>query len=112
MAFGLRQQHRLFAGKIDACGIHQHDGGICGRGAGNHIARILFVTGRIRDDEFTFRRGEITVSHINGNTLLSLGGQAVGKAGEIGILTFRRRLVELGDLIGQQGFAIVQQTAD
>ena len=108
MAFGLRQQHRLFTGKVHAGGVDQHDGGIGGRSARNHVAGVLFVAGGVGNDEFALGRGEIAVSHINGNALLALGSQAVGEAGEIRVFPLRRRLVELGDLVGQQGFAVVQ----
>ena len=70
------------------------------------------MAGGVGNDEFAFGRGEIAVGHINGNALLALGGQAVGEAGEIRVFPFCRRLVELGDLVGQQGFAVVQQAAD
>ena len=80
--------------------------------ARNHVARILFVAGGVGDDEFAFWGGKVAVGYVDGDALFALGGQAVGKAGEIGNFAVLRGLVELGYLVGQQGFAVVKQAVD
>ena len=112
VAFGLRQQGGLFAVEIDAGGVYQDDGGVGGGCAGNHVAGVLFVPGGVGDDEFAFRGGEVAVGDVDGDALFAFGGQAVGQAGEVGRLAVLRRLVEFGELVGQQGFAVVEQAAD
>jgi hypothetical protein len=57
--------------------VDQHDGQIRSGGAGHHIARVLHVSRGVGDDEFALRRGEVLVRHIDGNSLLALGPQAV-----------------------------------
>jgi hypothetical protein len=71
VAASLRKQS---LGRVD-----QHDGEI-GRGSpGGHVARVLLVAGRISNDEFTARRREIPVGHVNRNALLAFSAQPVGK---------------------------------
>lgn len=92
VAFGLRQKDGFAAGKIDARRIYQDNGGIGGRCARYHVAGVLFVSGRVGDDEFALGRGEIAVGDIDGDALFALGGKAVGEAGEVGrFRRFRRR---------------------
>ena len=67
---------------------------------------------RIGNDEFAFGRGEITVGHVNGNALFALGGKAVCQAGKIRRFAVFSSAVELVKLVGQQGFAVVEQAAD
>ena len=68
----------------------------------------------VRDDELAARRGEVTVSDIDGDALLTFGAEAVGQIGEIDLSAagdvggaFQRF-----DLILHQRFRIVEQTAD
>ena len=63
--------------------VHQHDGGVGGGSAGGHVARVLLVAGRVRDDELAARRGKIAVGDVDGDALLALGAQAVGEQREI-----------------------------
>ena len=67
---------------------------------------------RIGNDEFAFGCGEITVGDVYGNTLFALGSKAVCQAGKIRRFTVFSSAVEFVNLVGQQGFAVVEQAAD
>ena len=69
MAVGLYQQS--FAG------IDQQHGQICRRGAGGHVAGILFMPWGVSHDKAPFGRREKTIGHIDGDALLALGLQAI-----------------------------------
>ena len=72
----------------DACaGIHQDDGEISRRTAGNHVARILFVSRRVGNDEFAVVRAEVTIRHVDGNTLFAFRLQAVQQQGIVDVVT-------------------------
>ena len=64
-------------------GVDQNDREIRGRSAGGHVARVLLVARRVRDDEFAARRFEIAVGDVDGDALLALGAQAVGEQRKI-----------------------------
>jgi hypothetical protein len=70
------------------------------------------VSRRVGNNEFAFGRGKITVGHVNGNALFALGGKAVCQAGEVGRFSVFGGAVEFVELVGQQGFAVVEQAAD
>jgi hypothetical protein len=53
------------------------------RGAGDHVARVLHVAGRVGDDELALGRGEIAIGHVNRDALFALGAQAVGEVGQV-----------------------------
>ena len=63
--------------------IHEHDGKVCRRSAGDHVARVLHVAGRVRDDELAFGRRKIAIRDIDRDALLAFGAQAVGEIREI-----------------------------
>ena len=58
-------------------GVNQNDRHICGRCAGDHIAGVLFVPGRIRDNKLSVLGTKKSVGHVNGNALLAFSGQAI-----------------------------------
>ena len=60
-------------------GINKYNGRISRRCAGDHIAGILNMSRSVGDDEFALRGGKIAVGHINGNSLLSFGPEAIGE---------------------------------
>ena len=70
------REHAL--GRVD-----QNHRQIRGRSAGGHVARVLLVARRVRDDEFPARRFKIAVGHVDGDALLALGAQAVGEQRKI-----------------------------
>ena len=57
--------------------VDQQHGQIGQRGAGDHVARVLLVSRRIRQDESPPRRLEITIRHIDGDALVTLGRQPI-----------------------------------
>ena len=63
--------------------IHEDDGKIRGRSAGDHVARVLHMPRRVGDDELAFWRGEVAIGHVNRDALLAFGAQAVGEIGQI-----------------------------
>ena len=63
--------------------VDQNHREIRGRSAGGHVARVLLVARRIRDDEFPARRFKIAVGDVDGDALLALGAQAVGEQRKI-----------------------------
>ena len=54
--------------------------------AGDHVARVLNVAGRVGDDELALRRREVAVRDVDGDALLALGAQAVGEQREVHLL--------------------------
>ena len=80
-----------------AAGLHQHAlaridedaGKIGGRCTSHHIAGILFMARTIRDDEFALLGVEEAVGDVNGDALLTLGGEAVDQQREIDFLALR-----------------------
>lgn len=114
MAFGLRQKLQGLRAEIQLGCVNQYDCRRSGACARNHIARVLFVPRRVGDDEFPFRRGKIAVCHIDRNALFAFGFQSVGQDGEV--YGFFQTVAFAGfqgfDLVGQQGFAVVEQSSD
>ena len=47
---------------------------------------------RIGHNEFAFGSGKGTVGHVNGNTLLALGGEAVNQQSKIEVAALRAQL--------------------
>ena len=74
-----------------------------GRRARRHIAGVLFVAGRVRDNEFAARRREISVGNIDRDPLLAFYTQAIGQQREIdrpagavhAALFYRRELISI-----------------
>lgn len=57
--------------------VDQDHGQIGGRSAGDHVAGVLLVAGRVRDDELALLGCEEAVGHVDGDALLALGGETV-----------------------------------
>ena len=57
--------------------VDQNNGRVGRRGAGDHVARVLFMSGGIGNDELTPFGREEAIGHINGDALLALGREAV-----------------------------------
>ena len=95
-------------------GIHEDDREIGRGGARDHVARVLDMARRIRDDELAARRGEITIGDVDRDPLLPLGPKPVGEicqidlpaAGDIGGALQRL------DLILHQRFRVVKEAPD
>jgi hypothetical protein len=94
--------------------VDQHHGQVGGRGAGDHVARVLRVAGGVGDDERAPRRREVAVGDVDRDALLALGAQPVGEQGEVGVgvaaalaSALDRLQLVLEDLLG-----VVEQAAD
>ena len=96
-----------------AC-VDENDGEVGGGGAGNHVAGVLDVTRRVRDDEFPFRCGEVAVGDIDRDSLFALGLEAIGEEGEVHILitAAARGFLHGFELVFEDGFGIVKKAAD
>ena len=94
--------------------VHEHDGEVRHARAGDHVARVLHVPRRVRDDELAAWRGEVAVGHVNRDALLALGAEAVGEIGEIHLPAAGdvRAAFERLHLVLHDRFGIVQEPAD
>ena len=96
--------------------IDQNHRKVCGRGAGHHVARVLFMARRIGDDEFALLGGEEPVGHIDGDALFALRGQAVHQQREIDVLALGSDTLGVGlqrrELILEDHLRVVQQASD
>ena len=63
--------------------VDQDHGEIGGRGAGHHVARILLVAGRVGDDELALLGSEEAIGDVDGDALLTLGGEPVDQQREV-----------------------------
>ena len=108
MPAGLRQQ--TFA-RID-----QQDRGIGVRRGRHHVAGVLLVTWRVREQDTPSRRRHMTISDVDGDALFSFGRQpidqkrqveAFGAAEAASALSLQNR-----ELVVRHGTRVVQQTAE
>jgi len=76
----------LRLGQHAAGGVDQDHRQIGGAGAGDHVPRVLLMPRGVRDDEPPAGGGEVAVGDVDGNALLALSSQSVG----------RQRPVDLG----------------
>ena len=67
-------------------GVDQQQRQVGGRGAGDHVARVLDVAGGVGDHELALRRREVAVGDVDRDPLLALGPQAVGQQRQVGLL--------------------------
>ena len=93
---------RLLEQPVD--GVDEHQRGLRGRGAGDHVARVPDVARRVGDDERALRRGEEAVRDVDRDALLALGAQPVGEPREVDL--------RVGHLVGHQRLGVVEQPAD
>ena len=86
-----------------AAGVDEDHGQVGGRGARDHVARVLRVAGAVVRARTAPRRREVAVGDVDRDALLALGAQAVGQV---------REVLEAGLLVGHQGLGVEQQAAD
>ena len=67
----------LFVDQLAA--VDEHDRDVRGRGAGDHVARVLHVAGTVGEDELAPGGLEVAVRNVERNALLALRAQAVGE---------------------------------
>ena len=111
-----RGDARVAAALLDDAepGIHQDDREIRRGSARDHVSRVLNVAGRVGDDEFATRRGEVAVGDVDGDALLALGAKAIGKICEIDLAAAGDvgGALERLELILHQRFGVVEQPAN
>ena len=73
--------------------IDQNNRNIRRRRTRRHIARILFMAWRVRDDELALIRREKAIGNINRDALLTFCGKTVHKKGEIKIIALSAELL-------------------
>ncbi len=92
--------------------INENHREVCRGGAGDHVTGILLMAGCVRHDEFAPLGGKETIRHVDGDTLLALGGQAIHQQREIDILPLRAKFLRIGfqcgKLILEDHFGIVK----
>ncbi len=106
MPLALRQQSFLR--------VRKHDRSIGRARRRRHVARVLLVSGRVGDDEFPPRRGEVAIGDIDGNALFALGLQSVGKQGQVDLVVtaFPGSIGHGGKLVAEDLTRIVQESSD
>ena len=96
--------------------IDQDDGGIGGRGAGGHVARVLFMARRVGNDELALVRCEEAVGDVDGDPLLALGAETVHQQREIKLLALGPKLFGFGfqglQLIFEDQLGFIEQPPD
>ena len=97
-------------------GIYQDDGQVGSRTAGNHVTGILFVSRSVGDDELTVVGREITVSHVDGDTLFTFGFQSVEQQGIVDVFAGVTHTLAVAfqgiKLVFIQFLTVEQQTSD
>ena len=90
---------------------HRDVGGRC---AGDHVARVLHVTGRVGELEAAARRDERAVGDVDRDSLLALGAQAVGEQREVDVVVAAaaRGVLDVLELVDEDLLRVVEQAAD
>ena len=90
-------------------GVDQQQRQVGGRGAGDHVARVLDVAGRVGDHELALRRREVAVGDVDRDPLLALGPQAVGEQRQVGLLVaaLLRGPLDRLELVFEDRFGVV-----
>jgi hypothetical protein len=108
MAFGLRQD--AFAG------INENQSKIRVRRTSRHVACELLVARRIGDDEFSLGGCEVTVGHVDGDSLLPFVFQPIQQQRRIKLIAaspmFLAISLKSGDLIVVNGAGFQKQPAN
>ncbi len=94
--------------------VHENDREVRGGRTRHHVARVLHMPRRIRDDELAARRCEVAIRHVDRNPLFPLSAESVGEIGQIDLSTAGdvSGALECLDLILHEGFRVVEQTAN
>ena len=85
-----------------------------GRRAGDHVACVLDVAGRVRELEPPPRRHERAVRDVDRDPLLALGAEAVGEQREVDVVVAAppRRVLDVLELVDEDLLRIEQEPAD
>ncbi len=96
--------------------IDQDHREVGGRRAGDHVAGVLLVAGRVGDDELALVGGEEAVGDVDGDALLALGGEAVDQQSEVDLAALGADLLgvrlQRGQLVLEDHLGIVEQPPD
>jgi hypothetical protein len=90
---------------------HRHVGG---RGARDHVARVLDVAGGVGDDEAALGRREVAVCDVDRDALLALGAQPVCEQGQVhvAVAAAPARLLHVLELVLEDLLGVEQQAPD
>ncbi len=94
--------------------VDENDGQVRRRSARHHVARVLDVTRRVRDDELAPRRREVAVGDVDRDALFALGAQAVGEERQVRVLVAAstRHVFHVRELVLEDRFRVVEQAPD
>jgi hypothetical protein len=94
--------------------VHQDQREVGGRGARDHVARVVLVPRGVGDDERAPRGREIAVGDVDRDALLALGPQAVGEQGEVhvAVATALGGLADVLELVFEDRLGVVEQAPD
>ena len=84
--------------------------------AGRHVAGVLFVPRRVRDDELPLLGREVSVRHVDRDSLFPLGSESVHQQGEVGLASLGSVLLAVAldgrELILVDPLRVVEQSPD
>ena len=96
--------------------IDKDDGNIGGRCAGDHVAGVLLVTGRVGNDELSRLSREEPVSDVDRDSLLALSRQTIEQQRKVEVTTLRTNLARVCfqrlEVVVEHQVRVVQQPAD
>ena len=96
--------------------VDQDHRAVRGRGAGDHVPRVLLVPGRVGDDELAPVGREVAVGDVDRDPLLALGREAVEQQREVEIVALRPDLLrvdlERRELVLEQHLRLEEQPSD
>ncbi len=111
-----RREEGVPAGLLDdaVAGVDEDERQVGGGRPGDHVARVLLVTGSVGDDECPVCRGEIAIGDVDRDALFAFGAQAVGEQGEIGAVgtAVEARAGHRLELVLEDGLRVEQQSTD
>ena len=93
--------------------VDQDDREVGGRGAGDHVARVLLVARGVGDDELAPRGREVAVGDVDRDPLLALGAQAVGQQRQVQVAVAAplRGLDDVLELVVEDRLGVVAAAA-
>ena len=94
--------------------IDEDDREICRGSPGDHVACVLHMARGISDDELAMRCREVTIGHIDRDTLLAFGAEAISKVCEIDLSAAGDvgGALEGLDLVLHEGLGVVEKASD
>ncbi|CRM93157.1 hypothetical protein [Pseudomonas sp. 22 E 5] len=97
-------------------GVDEDDRQVTGRRASGHVAGVLLMAWGVGDDEFALGGGEVAVSDIDGDALLTLSLQAVDQQRQVDVIAGGAGLLRIAgngfQVIFVDHLGVVQQAPD